>query len=208
MRVVIADDDALVSVSLKTILEASGDIQVQAMGITAAQAVQLYEENQPDVLLLDIQMGEESGLDAAQKVLKRNPDAKVLFLTTFSDNEYIVKALSMGARGYILKQDFEGLIPALRAVNEGQCVFGSGIASKLPALLQEQETFDFAAHEIGEKELDIISLVAEGLSNKEIADRLFLSEGTVRNYISDILDKLALRDRTQLAVFYLRKAGK
>ena len=79
MRVVIADDDALVSVSLKTILEASGDIQVQAMGITAAQAVQLYEENQPDVLLLDIQMGEESGLDAAQKVLKRNPDAKVLF---------------------------------------------------------------------------------------------------------------------------------
>ena len=208
MRVVIADDDALVSVSLKTILEASGDIQVQAMGISAAQAVQLYEENHPDVLLLDIQMGEESGLDAAQKVLKRNPAAKVLFLTTFSDNEYIVKALNMGARGYILKQDFEGLIPALRAVNEGQCVFGSGIASKLPALLQEQETFDFAAQEIGDKELEITSLVAEGLSNREIADRLFLSEGTVRNYISDILDKLALRDRTQLAVFYLRKAGK
>lgn len=208
MRVVIADDDALVSVSLKTILEASGDIEVLAIGISAAQAVQLYEEKHPDVLLLDIQMGEESGLDAAQKVLKRNPDAKVLFLTTFSDNEYIVKALNMGARGYILKQDFEGLIPALRAVNEGQCVFGSGIASKLPALLQEQETFDFAAHEIGEKELEITSLVAEGLSNKEIADRLFLSEGTVRNYISDILDKLALRDRTQLAVFYLRKAGK
>ena len=112
----------------------------------------------------------------------------------------------MGAKGYILKQDFEGLVPALLSVYEGQCVFGSGIAGKLPQLLQEQEKADFTAFDISDKEQEIMALVADGLSNKEIADRLFLSEGTVRNYISSILDKLELRDRTQLAVFYLRRS--
>ncbi|MCH4193347.1 MAG: response regulator transcription factor [Butyrivibrio sp.] len=205
MKVVIADDDALVSVSLKTILEAKGEIEVTATGTSAGEAVTLYERYHPDVLLLDIQMGEESGLTAAEQILKKNPQAKILFLTTFSDNEYIIRALNMGAKGYILKQDFEGLVPALFSVYEGQCVFGSGIAGKLPQLLQEQKKFDFAASDISDKEQEIMALVADGLSNKEIADRLFLSEGTVRNYISSILDKLGLRDRTQLAVFYLRK---
>lgn len=206
MKVVIADDDALVSVSLKTILEAKGEIEVAATATDAGEAVMLYEQYHPDVLLLDIQMGEESGLTAAEQVLKKDPQAKILFLTTFSDNEYIIRALNMGAKGYILKQDFEGLVPALLSVYEGQCVFGSGIAGKLPQLLQEQEKADFTAFDISDKEQEIMALVADGLSNKEIADRLFLSEGTVRNYISSILDKLELRDRTQLAVFYLRRS--
>ena len=127
-----------------------------------------------------------------------------MFLTTFSDDEYIVKALSIGVKGYILKQDFEGIVPALDAVYGGQSVFGGEIIGKIPVLMQNKEEFDYSQYDISEKEQEIIELVAEGLSNREIAERLFLSEGTVRNYISVILEKLSLRDRTQLAVFYYK----
>jgi DNA-binding NarL/FixJ family response regulator len=127
-----------------------------------------------------------------------------LFLTTFADDEYIIKALKIGAHGYILKQNFECIIPAVKAVHIGQYVFGEDIVSKLPELLNKSEKNSFASYGINDKELEIISLVAEGLNNKEIAGKLFLSEGTVRNYLSTILDKLNLRDRTQLAVFYFK----
>ena len=135
-------------------------------------------------------------------IADKSPDAKLLYLTTFSDDEYIVKALRMGAKGYILKQDFEGIAPALEAVMRGQSVFGETIISRLPEMMKQPETYDYAAHGISEKEREIMELVAEGLSNKEIAARLCLGEGTVRNYVSELLDKLSLRDRTQLAVYY------
>ena len=128
-----------------------------------------------------------------------------MFLTTFSDDEYIIKALNLGAKGYILKQDFEGLLPALLAVEQGQSVFGGEVVNKLPVLMQTKNSFDYSGYDIGEKEQEIIALVGAGKSNREIAEELFLSEGTVRNYISQILEKLSLRDRTQLAVFYLTK---
>lgn len=144
-------------------------------------------------------------MSAAEQILKTDRDAKILFLTTFSDDEYIVKALDLGAKGYILKQDFEGILPALQAVQRGQSVFGGEIVSRIPVLMQSKSEFDYAFYDIGEKEREIIALVGKGKSNREIADELFLSEGTVRNYISTILEKLSLRDRTQLAVFYLTK---
>ena len=204
MRTVIVDDDNLVAISLKTILEADKDIEVVATGNDGKEAVELYSRYQPEVLLMDIQMKEMSGLEAAEQILQNHPQAKILFLTTFSDNEYIVKALNIGAKGYILKQDFEGIVPALRAVEQGQSVFGGEIVNKIPVLMQSKESFDYAKYEISEKEQEIIEQVALGKSNKEIAKTLFLSEGTVRNYISSVLDKLSLRDRTQLAVFYYR----
>jgi len=204
MKVVVIDDDKLVAISLKTILEANEDISVVATGYNGEEAIALYGEHQPDVLLMDIRMEVMSGLEAAERILKECPEAKILFLTTFSDDEYIIKALSMGAKGYILKQDFEGIVPALRAVLGGQNVFGGEVMGKLPVLMQSKEEFDYTRYDINEKEQGIIELVAEGLSNKEIAEKLFLSEGTVRNYISSILEKLALRDRTQLAVFYYK----
>ena len=154
---------------------------------------------------MDIQMKPMSGLAAAEQILKTDRDAKILFLTTFSDDEYIVKALDLGAKGYILKQDFEGILPALQAVQRGQSVFGGEIVSRIPVLMQSKSEFDYAFYDIGEKEREMIALVGKGKSNREIADELFLSEGTVRNYISTILEKLSLRDRTQLAVFYLTK---
>ena len=204
MRVTVVDDDTLVAVSLKTILEAEEGITVDGIGVNGKDAIQLYEEKKPDILLMDIRMDGISGLEAADRILDTDPNAKILFLTTFSDDAYIVKALAIGAKGYILKQDFEGIVPALKAVLGGQSVFGSDIAGKIPTLMHTPEQFDYAEYGIGKKELEIIEAVALGLSNKEIADKLFLSEGTVRNYVSVILEKLSLRDRTQLAIFYYR----
>lgn len=205
MKVVVVDDDQLVAISLKTILESNPQVTVAATGNDGKDAVALYESEHPDVLLLDIQMKEMSGLEAAEQILEKDPAAKILFLTTFSDDEYIIKALNLGAKGYILKQDFEGLLPALLAVEQGQSVFGGEVVNKLPVLMQTKNSFDYSGYDIGEKEQEIIALVGAGKSNREIAEELFLSEGTVRNYISQILEKLSLRDRTQLAVFYLTK---
>lgn len=193
----------LVSSALKTILEVNEDVQVEGMGSDGKEAIALYERYRPDVLLMDIRMKDMSGLDASREILKAYPQAKILLLTTFSDDEYIVKALKYGVKGYLLKQDYNSILPALQAVQTGQTVFGTEIISKLPGLLQEKKVYDWEAHEISEKELQVISLVAEGMSNREIAAELYLSEGTVRNYISNILEKLELRDRTQLAVYYL-----
>lgn len=204
MRVVIVDDDTLVAVSLKTILEAEDEIMVVGLGSHGNDAISLYEQKKPDVLLMDIRMDKLSGLDAAEQILKIDSEAKILFLTTFSDDEYIIKALRMGAKGYILKQDFEGIVPALKAVFGGQTVFGDNIAEKIPSFMHRKEPFHYEEYGIGEKEREVIESVALGLSNKEIAERLFFSEGTVRNYVSAILEKLDLRDRTQLAVFYYR----
>lgn len=205
MKLVIIDDDLLVSGALKMILEAQDGFLVAAVGSDGTEALPLYQEHEPDVLLMDIQMKEKSGLTAAAEVLQEFPQAKILLLTTFADDEYIVKALQIGTKGYLLKQDYESLVPAIQAVCSGQTVFGNEIISKIPELIQNEKTFDYAAHEINERELEIIRLIADGFSNKEIAAELFLSEGTVRNYLSSILDKLELRDRTQVAVFYYQK---
>lgn len=203
MRVVIVDDDTFVSGALKTILESGEEVTVAGVGKDGKEAVELYHSQKPDVLLMDIRMKEMSGLEAAEEILSKDPQAKILLLTTFSDDEYIVKALKYGVKGYLLKQDYHSILPALQAVYSGQSVFGTEITAKLPELLKERKRFDWSEYEIGEKEQQVISLVAEGLSNKEIAKRLFLSEGTVRNYVSQILEKMNLRDRTQLAVYYL-----
>lgn len=202
MDILIVDDDYLVAGALKTILEAQSDFQVPACGSDGREAVSLYHQYTPDVLLMDIRMKEMSGLDAAAEILKEFPDARILLLTTFSDDEYIIKALKLGAKGYLLKQDYQNIVPAIRAVYSGQTVFGDEIVSKIPSLLQHSAPFNYADYGIHDRELEIIRLIAEGQSNKEISAKLFLSEGTVRNYLSSILDKLELRDRTQVAIFY------
>ena len=202
MDIIVIDDDKLVALSLKTILENSGKVTVAAMGSSGKEAIELYRNVRPDVILMDIRMEGMTGIEAGEVILKEFSDAKILYLTTFSDDEYIIKALNMGAKGYILKQDFDGIAPALDAVMRGQSIFGDKIMNKLPELMKPKERYDFAAHGISDKEREIMELVAEGLSNKEISGKLFLGEGTIRNYISNLLDKLELRDRTQLAVYY------
>ncbi len=205
MKIIIIDDDQLVSLSLKTILEATGEIQVIAQGSNGEEAISLYRSYQPDILLMDIQMKKTNGLEAATTILKDYPEAKILLLTTFSDDEYIIKAIKIGAKGYILKQNFESIAPAITAVYNGQSVFGNEIMNKIPSLIQEDLSPSLSEFDLSQKDFDIIKLVADGLNNKEISEHLFLSEGTVRNYISHILEKLELRDRTQLACFYYKQ---
>lgn len=202
MKVAVIDDDKLVALSLKTILESTQQITVAAIGSNGNEAIEIFRRHQPDIMLMDIRMEGMSGIEAGEIILKESPEARILYLTTFSDDEYIIKALNMGAKGYILKQDFDSIAPSLEAVMRGQSVFGDKVMNKLPELMKPKEHFDYIGHGINDKEKEIMELVAAGLSNKEIAGKLFLGEGTVRNYVSSLLDKLDLRDRTQLAVYY------
>lgn len=205
MKLVIVDDDAIVASSLKMILTAAGDIEVLAVGNDGTDAVSLYEEHKPDVLLTDIRMKNMTGLEATAEILSKYPDAKIILLTTFLDDEYVREAIRVGAKGYILKQDYEGIASAVRTVYSGQNVYGSDIVNKLPSLMgKENKKESYYEKGVTEKEYEIIELVADGLSNKEIAEKLYLSDGTVRNYLSGILEKLELRDRTQLAVYYYK----
>ena len=153
MNIIIVDDDKLVSLSLKTILEASGEVNVCAIGNCGEEALSLYPKFKPDILLMDIRMDGMSGLTAGKQILETYPDAKILFLTTFSDDEYIVRALRMGAKGYLLKQNFESILPALQAVQKGQTVFGEEITDKIPDLINKTTAQrDFAKYGITEKE--------------------------------------------------------
>lgn len=205
MKILLIDDDKLVCSSLKTILSADSEIEVVGMGYNGCEAIELYQRLCPDILLMDIRMEIMSGLEAGEKILSAFPQARILYLTTFLDDDYIIKALNIGAKGYMLKQDFDSILSALKAVYLGHNIYGTEIVNKLPNLLsQTEDTFQYEKHGITEKEYEIICKIAEGLSNKEISETLCLSEGTIRNYISLILEKLALRDRTQIAIFYYK----
>lgn len=207
-RILLVDDDELITMSLEMIISAEADFEIVGKGGSGREAVALYDELNPDLLLMDIRMADMNGLEAAEEILTNHRDATILFLTTFSDDEYIVKALKLGVKGYLLKQDYKSLPAALHAAINGQSVFGGAVIDKLPTLMNQtntdEEGFDYRKYDISEKEFEVIQLVAEGFSNKEISQKLFLSEGTVRNYLSTILEKLNLRDRTQLAIFYLK----
>ena len=202
IKITITDDDAIVVSSLRTILEMSGEITVVGTGNNGEEAIKLFTEHKPDIVLIDIQMPVMTGLVAAENIIAKNPNAKILLLTTFADDEYIYKALSIGAKGYILKQDFDNIVLALKSVHSGQNVFGTDIVTKLTNLTTPGTQLNYKEFDITEKEQEIILLIAKGFNNKEISTKLHLSEGTVRNYLSTILVKLDLRDRTQLAIWY------
>lgn len=213
MRIAIVDDDPIVCQSLETILTATGTAEVLWTANDGDTAVRRYFEtpaSRPDVLLIDIQMPGTSGLDAAREILATDPAARILFLTTFTDQSYVAQAMGLGAKGYLIKQDVAAVGPALQAVMAGQVVLGAEVLGKLtertpdPADSDDsRDTADSIEGLLGEREREITALVAEGLDNRDIAARLFLSEGTVRNRISAILDKLGLTNRTQLAILWL-----
>ena len=198
MNIIIVDDDYLVVNSLKTIVESSG-INVLGLGYSGAEAIDLFYKHKPDVILMDIRMKDMTGIEATGEILKIDENAKILLITTFQDDEYIREALSLGCKGYILKQNIDSIIPSINAVYSGNMVFDSKIVSSIKKYREKE-----IGGELSEREMDILRLLANGLNNKEIASSLYLSEGTVRNYISTMLDKLALRDRTQLAIYYYK----
>lgn len=208
MRIIVVDDDRLVCDSLRIILGAQDGIEVCGVGSDGEQAVALWREQRPDVALLDIQMPGRDGLWAAEQILGEDASARVVFLTTFSDDDYIVRALKAGARGYLIKTDVRAIAPALAEVMAGRRVLegkaiedvdfsaasGGGETDARPAAF---------AHLTG-REFEVAQLIAQGLDNKEIAAAAYMGEGTVRNHISSILAKLGLRNRTQIAIAYLR----
>ena len=204
IKVAIVDDDAIVAMSMQTILGAASDMEVVALGYDGGDAIEIYDRYRPDILLTDIQMKEMSGLEEAMRIVRQYPDARIILLTTFQDDEYVKEALKIGAKGYILKQDFAGVIPAIRAVYSGQSVWGNEIISRITDMIKDKDDAAYSVYGITDKEYEIIELVAQGFSNKEIAEKLYLGAGTVRNYISTVLEKLHLRDRTQLAVYYYK----
>ncbi len=215
MKVAIADDDPIVCSSLSTILTATGTADVLWTANDGQSALESFQTagGRPDVLLLDVQMPGMDGLEAAEHILAMDSTARVLFLTTFADKEYISRALALGAKGYVIKQDVASVVPALQAVMAGQTVLGAEAVANLSLGEQDEQarkdTKDAAEsvprrfQTLTDREREIVALVSDGLDNQAIARRLYLSEGTVRNHISAILAKTNLANRTQLAVEWL-----
>jgi DNA-binding NarL/FixJ family response regulator len=205
IRILIAEDQTLVRHGLKMMIETDPELRVTGEASNGAEAVLLNERQAFELVVLDIRMPEMDGLEAARRILSRWPDRKVMMLTTFNDDEYALEALKLGASGYMLKDaDPAALIRSIRSCLSGGLALEEQVAAKvMPRLLGRTETKPVDPS-LTPRELDIARRVGEGRSNKEIAEELALSIGTVKNHISLILDKLELRDRTQLAIYAIR----
>lgn len=205
MKVLIVDDDALIREGLKILLEIEADFQVVGTASNGQEALEMCRKENPELVLMDIRMPVMDGVLGTKVIKSHFKDIKVVILTTFKDDEYIKEALKSGAEGYILKnQPADSIIESLRAVNKGNIVLEREVANALSSMLKEGKKVVLEGLDISQRELGILKLVGEGLSNREIAERLNLSEGTTRNYVTGLLEKLGFRDRTQLAIFYIR----
>lgn len=205
MKVLIVDDDALIRDSLKIILGLEDDIQVIGTACNGQEAFELCKRNVPDIVLMDIRMPVMDGVLGTKLIKSNFKDVKVMILTTFKDDEYIKEAVKNGAEGYILKnQSTDSIVGSLRTVAKGNTVFHREVADTLSSMLREESRKSPKSFGITEREFEILKFIGEGLSNREISTKLYLSDGTVRNYVTGLLEKLELRDRTQLAIFYLK----
>ena len=202
IKVIIADDSDFVRDGMKIILETDGEGDVWGCAANGRDAIEIARQNKPDVFLMDIQMPEMDGIEAT-KIIVSEGLGKVLILTTFDDDELVRQAVAGGASGYLIKNHTpEHLKQTIRSVYNGVGVMEENLLGSLTDVdLKAGRSFDASGY--SERELEIVKAVADGLSNKEIATKLFISEGTVKNYISSILAKEGLSHRTALAVYYL-----
>lgn len=209
IRILIADDQQLMREGLRTILNLSHDMSVIGTASNGLEAWEMCREDAPDVVLMDIQMPVMDGVEATRRILGDHPDIHVISLTTFDDDDLIIRALKAGARTYLLKDlPSERLVEAIRATVRGDILLQPEIASRLVEAATQRS---LEAHELPEgmeplsrREREILSLMVQGLSNQQIAESLILSEGTVKNYISTIYSKLGVKDRTQAVLFAMR----
>lgn len=211
MKLVIIDDQRILAEGLKLLLSQEPDIEVAAIGESGLEAVELASLYKPDLMLMDVQMPGMNGVEAIKQIKQNHPEIKCLILTTFSDDDYIFEGIRNGAHGYLLKDAApKEIAEALRVVYSGGALFQPNIAVKMLKQFTEMANHKEGCEKdqlmtcLTEREIEIVALVAEGLSNLEIGDKLFLTEGTVKNNLTRILQKLELRDRTQLAIFYLK----
>lgn len=206
IKVLLVDDQGLIRQGLKALLELEPDLEIVGEAENGEIAINLVEKLQPDVVLMDIRMPIMDGVAATREIQKRFTTTKILVLTTFDDDEYVKAALQNGAMGYLLKDTpSEELAVAIRAVDKGYSQLGPGIVKKL--LTQFPSTAPNltpsvppSLTELTPREKEVLQLIATGASNREIAQELYISEGTVKNHVTNILSRLNLRDRTQAAI--------
>lgn len=206
VAILLAEDQVLVRKGLKMMIETDPDLQVTAEASTGREAVDYCIKQSFDLVILDIRMPEMTGLEASRIIREKRPDVKILILTTFNDEEYALEAMKNQVNGYLLKDgDVDELIRTIRLCLEGGLMIQGQVAAKLmPTLLQQQkEERTEVDPTLTDRERVIMKKISEGKSNQEIAAELFLSVGTVKNHVTTILDKLELRDRTQIAIYAL-----
>ncbi len=207
IKVLLVDDQGLIRQGLRALLELEPDLEIVAEAENGEQAINLVAEFQPDVVLLDIRMPIMDGVAATKEIQKRFPTTKILVLTTFDDDEYVSAALQNGAMGYLLKDTpSEELAVAIRAVYKGYTQLGPGIVKKLLTQFSNgtpihSTPVPSTLTELTPREKEVLRLIATGASNREIAQELYISEGTVKNHVTNILNTLNLRDRTQAAIW-------
>jgi NarL family two-component system response regulator LiaR len=204
IRVLIADDHPVVRQGLRGFLETYADIIVIAEADNGAQAVALALEHVPDVILMDLLMPEMDGVEAIEQVVAASPATRIIVLTSYTEDEYLLPAMRAGAMGYQLKDaDPEDLVSAIRAAARGQTTLHPSVAARLVRGVDQPGENSLA--DLSERELDVLRLIARGMSNKEIAKELVISEGTVKSHVSNILSKLHLAHRTQAALYALKR---
>ena len=214
IKILIADDQELIRESLKIILSTNNEFEVIDTVGSGKEVVESIRRHIPDIILMDVRMPDMDGVQCTKFVKEVYPEIKVIVLTTFDDDEYIFSALKYGASGYLLKGvSLDELTSAIKTVLQGGAIFNPNVASKVTKIFSEMAKNNIVAERIHDEDLPnlsdtewkIIQQVSQGLSNKEIAEILKFTEGTIRNYLSVILDKLQLRDRTQLAIWYIHR---
>jgi NarL family two-component system response regulator LiaR len=206
IRILIADDHAVVREGLRTLIGTEPGMEVVGEAKDGVEAVQMARDLRPDVILLDMVMPRKDGLDVISEVKREDPGAHILVLTSFSDDDKVFPAIKAGALGYLLKNTIpQQLLRAIRDVQRGEPTMSPAIANKLMRELQRSSDLPPTEEPLTERELDVLRLVAQGLSNQEIAETLFIGEGTVRTHVSNILSKLHLANRTQAALYALRE---
>ncbi|MCL4302879.1 MAG: response regulator transcription factor [Anaerolineae bacterium] len=207
IRLLLVDDHKVVRLGLRALLETEPDIEVAGEAATAAEAIQMAGQLRPDLILMDIRLPDQSGIAACRRIRQQWPEIQVLMLTSFADEELVLEAISAGAAGYVLKQlDTNELVNAVRAIGRGDAVLDPAVTQKVLARVRcaEHEAQSAAFRHLSERELQVLALVAEGKTNAEIADVLFLSEKTVRNHVSTILSKIGLTNRIEAATYAVR----
>jgi len=210
IKVLIADDEKLIREGLKIILNANSDISVVGTSENGEAAIEFCKKEQVDVILMDIRMPVCDGVRATKIIKSEFPGIKILVLTTFKDDEYIFDAMKFGANGYILKDtSYDVIIDAIKSVYKGNVVVNPEVASLMVKSIAKNPENDLESikdkYKLTDRQIEIIICIGSGLSNKEIAEKQYVTEGTVKNHITEILSKLEMRDRTQIAIFALKK---
>lgn len=207
IKILLAEDQALVRQGLKLMIETDNELKVTGEASNGKEAIELLKKQTFDLVVLDIRMPEMSGLEAARVIRKHWPDMTILMLTTFDDEEYALEALKYKVNGYLLKDgEAEELIRSIKSALSGGLVIEDHVAAKVMPKLMENKSEAFEIDQsLTPRELDIIACIGEGMNNEEVASTLFLSVGTIKNHISVILNKLDLRDRTQIAIYALKR---